>query len=96
MSANKTKWLCIGLILVSTYGQAQTPQASKIRRIDRAFVCPESLPDLESKQTANSIFARKLLDAYPNITGAQESAYRFVMLRKHHCDKTLRYLNSFH
>jgi hypothetical protein len=58
-------------------------------RIDRTFVCPESLPDDEARNDALKLFLAEVAAVQPTITVKQLTEFRVAMLRKHQCRATL-------
>jgi hypothetical protein len=66
--------------------------AATLADIDRTFVCPETLPDQASRNSAIGSFMRDMTEAAPKDTIPEAMEYRRALLAKHGCTDTLRNL----
>jgi hypothetical protein len=91
-------WIIIALARAAQVGQsapAVPPDVQgKLGRIDRAFVCPESLPTIEAKTNALKLFIQEVSEADPQVTLGDMLAFRYHMLEKHNCTITLAHIRE--
>jgi hypothetical protein len=67
-------------------------RAATLVDIDRAFVCPEALPDQASRNAAIGKFMQDMTEAAPKDSIPEALDYRRALLVKHGCTDTLRSL----
>jgi hypothetical protein len=80
------------LPIVGAFGQsARDP---KLDDIDRAFVCPESLPGDQARVDAIKRFLEQMTALQPSPSIGQIMDFRASLLRKHNCRKTLENMES--
>lgn len=65
------------------------PVQSQLDQIDRTFICPEDLPTDEAREAALLVFNAQVQAVQPGLTLRQLIEYRYSMLAKHQCTKTL-------
>ncbi|WP_159982605.1 MULTISPECIES: hypothetical protein [unclassified Novosphingobium] len=65
------------------------PVQQKLDQIDRTFICPEDLPSDEARDAAMNLFVEQVRSLDPSATVANLVAYRYSLLVKHQCVKTL-------
>lgn len=78
--------LAAGLALPAHAGDLDK---DKLAKIDRRFVCPESLPDDAARRGAVKTYLLQMRDAWPDASVDDMIAYRVSLLKKHQCMKTL-------
>ena len=72
----------------------QSPQDAALAPIDKAFVCPESLPDAEKRMTALHDFMDAVARAAPDKSVPDALVYRRRLLQSHGCEQTLKNLDA--
>jgi hypothetical protein len=82
------KRLLLLLAATTLIGAAPRTAAQKLAQIDRTFICPEDLPDEETRQVAATLFTHLSLSA-GYATPRQITLLRTRLLRSHQCWETL-------
>jgi len=77
------------IVLAATAAGAQTATQEKLAKIDRAFVCPESLPNDQARHDAVTRFLEDAAAADPALTIQKMVELRVAMLKAHDCRETL-------
>lgn len=86
----------IGLAMMLAVQDPMTlPVQQKLDQIDRTFVCPESLPSNEARTDAMKLFVEQLRAVEPNLTVRNIVEYRYSLLEKHGCVKTLENIKNY-
>jgi hypothetical protein len=86
-------WLLAApLFLAPLFLASPAAAATTLADIDRAFVCPETLPDQPARNAAIGKFMQDMTQAAPKDTIPEAMAYRNALLAKHNCADTLRSL----
>jgi len=80
-------------VLWSGYAAAELPTEKTLAIIDRTFVCPEDLPNDETRDAANAFFLQ-LVMSMGEVTPEQLIEYRVRMLRRHNCTKSLENISK--
>ena len=83
----------LALVLALQSGDAM-PADKAFAAIDKAFVCPESLPDEKSRMTALHDFMDAVTRAAPDKSLPDVLLYRRTLLQTHGCTQTLKSLDA--
>ena len=83
----------MALVLLGMSMPASATQISvenTLAQMDKSFVCPESLPSNEARDTALREFMARLQRDVAGITIGQALQFRMYMLERHNCTRTLK------
>lgn len=69
--------------------QGTIADSEQLHRVDKAFVCPENLPNDVARVQALAKFDADMAKAVKDITIDQLGAARLYLLKKHRCFATL-------
>ncbi len=81
-------------VLLALMLAVQSPPDNAFAAIDKAFVCPESLPDPEKRMAALHAFMDAVSRAAPDKSVPDILVYRRALLQSHGCDQTLKNLDA--
>jgi hypothetical protein len=97
-------WPPIALVMASVFlpraeaqaqAQARPAAQDRLAEIDKAFVCPEDLPDDPAREAALRGFFAAVGAAAPTMSVDDLIRFRLALLEKHHCAQTLRNIERF-
>ena len=86
--------LALLLALQSAPGAALSDDTKAFTAIDKTFVCPESLPDEQTRITALHDFMDAVTRAAPEKSLPDVLVYRRALLQSHGCTQTLKSLDA--